>query len=398
MLWIDRIARVALRSSLLWGALACVGFYAALQFAEPYLNAYLLRCLSGRWESYACVAMFFVGLAELVIRGVDLAPQFLVLRQTLLTGPVAVDQQVAAAQGLVKQLDGLKGIWQQTYLVRRLRDALQDVVRKGSAEELEEQLRYLADMDQSRMYAGYAATRFLSWSIPAMGSLGTVLGIAAAIGSLSVAGASDPLPEVTAGLAIAFDTTALALGLSTILMLVKFVCEQQESQLLVRVEERARRDLSDRLGRLSAARSNEPAQMRQLIEKLVAATDQLAQRATSATPASGGKELSPASAKELESVVAQAVSKAIGTPGNVNITTAPATGGSLVGIEQVQQALQQIATFFQFQQAEQIEQHERVKQLVDIVQETPTKPAGPVKPVRRAAKDNSLVGLWGAGE
>ena len=47
MQWIDRIGRVVLRSALLWGALASVGFYFAVQFAAPYLNPYLLRCLNG---------------------------------------------------------------------------------------------------------------------------------------------------------------------------------------------------------------------------------------------------------------------------------------------------------------------------------------------------------------
>ena len=118
--------------------------------------------------------------------------------------------------------------------------------RKSSAETLDDELRALADYDVDRMHASYSLVRIIVWAIPILGFLGTVIGITLAIAKLSPDQLENSLPEVTAGLGIAFDTTALALALSMVLMFAKFFVERLETRLLMAVDRRVAEELVGR--------------------------------------------------------------------------------------------------------------------------------------------------------
>lgn len=60
--------------------------------------------------------------------------------------------------------------------------------------------------------------RYASWAIPSVGFIGTVLGIAASLGYANEASTPEGIEKVTGMLAVAFDTTLVALLLSIILM------------------------------------------------------------------------------------------------------------------------------------------------------------------------------------
>ncbi|MDC0663154.1 MotA/TolQ/ExbB proton channel family protein [Marinobacter sp. SS21] len=67
----------------------------------------------------------------------------------------------------------------------------------------------------------YTVIRYLAWLIPTLGFIGTVIGIAVALGQAGAMAADDPqlLQEVVPLLATAFYTTLLALLLSAIVMI-----------------------------------------------------------------------------------------------------------------------------------------------------------------------------------
>jgi hypothetical protein len=104
-------------------------------------------------------------------------------------------------------------------------------------------------LDRDRMHASYAFVRFMVWAIPILGFIGTVLGISDAIGSFSeamtrVQNAADltvelqrSLPGVTTGLAVAFDTTFIALVVSLPLVLVMTRLEKHEDNYLSELDE-----------------------------------------------------------------------------------------------------------------------------------------------------------------
>ncbi|MEI2659369.1 MAG: MotA/TolQ/ExbB proton channel family protein [Bifidobacterium adolescentis] len=54
--------------------------------------------------------------------------------------------------------------------------------------------------------------RTITWAVPILGFLGTVIGITMAIANITPDQLESSLGEVTAGLAVAFDTTASVTG------------------------------------------------------------------------------------------------------------------------------------------------------------------------------------------
>ena len=216
-------------------------------------NALVIRYLAGHWVEYVEVAMFFVGLAALVIKGVEVRSQRRDVGGEWLEPIPEGGQNPADAQALATSLaeaDGKGNGEQSSYLVRRLREAIDLVVRTGSADTLEDHLKYLADLDAARAAQSYGLVRFVIWAIPIMGFLGTVIGITDAIACLSPS-QLDNMTGVVSGLGTAFDTTAIALGLSMVLMLMQFIVDRSEQGLLGEVDEAAWSALAGRFQSLA---------------------------------------------------------------------------------------------------------------------------------------------------
>ncbi len=136
-------------------------------------------------------------------------------------------------------------------LGRRIGAVLDFVACRGSADELDDQMRCLADNDALALEGSYALLRFITWAIPIIGFLGTVLGITGAISNIDPAqlASETGLTGVTSGLAEAFDTTALALFLTMILMFCSYIVERIEQGGLERVDRYVDAELAHRFER-----------------------------------------------------------------------------------------------------------------------------------------------------
>ena len=66
----------------------------------------------------------------------------------------------------------------------------------------------LADQAAERLHESYSLVRTITWAVPILGFLGTVVGITMAIANVTPEQLDTSLGEVTDGLAVAFDTTA----------------------------------------------------------------------------------------------------------------------------------------------------------------------------------------------
>jgi biopolymer transport protein ExbB/TolQ len=108
--------------------------------------------------------------------------------------------------------------------------------------------------------------------------LGTVIGITMAIASLSPEALEQSLPEVTAGLGVAFDTTALALGLSMVLMFAKYGVEKVEARLLARVDERVSQELVGRFDRADWSNDPDVTAVRRIADTVLATCGQMVER------------------------------------------------------------------------------------------------------------------------
>jgi biopolymer transport protein ExbB/TolQ len=265
-----------LGSPLLWGAALTAGFYAVL----PYLPAQrelLQRYFCGHWLEYVETGLFFLGLAMLARTGLGISAE----RASLARDPLA-DAGVADALDPVERAETIEGALQNlpgrlrgTHLVERLRDVCAFIRGRRSAESLEEHLKYLAEQAEARTFENYGLLRTITWAIPILGFLGTVVGITIAIANVTPEQLDTSLPAVTGGLAVAFDTTALALGLSLVLVFAAFVVNRAESRVLMQVEDYGTKRLLVLFPPSSSAGGALDAIERQAAETLLARTESL---------------------------------------------------------------------------------------------------------------------------
>jgi biopolymer transport protein ExbB/TolQ len=92
--------------------------------------------------------------------------------------------------------------------------------------------------DQSASDSSYSLSRALMWAIPILGFIGTVNGLGQAVAGFGVLGGSadvgaikEAIGQVTLGLGVAFDTTLLALILTTLLMFPLTAFQRREENL-----------------------------------------------------------------------------------------------------------------------------------------------------------------------
>ena len=187
---------------------------------------------------YISTAMFFTGIAILLQKFLRLRSERSMMRlarEAAVHGAVA-DCDGAEREAVLAAWCGSQKSFRNTQLHVRIRDVLHYLV--GSRREgLEEHLRYLAELASERLHQTYATIRTITWAIPILGFLGTVIGITMAIANVTPDQLDSSLKEVTGGLAVAFDTTALALSMSIVLVFASFVVERTEQQLLNDIEQ-----------------------------------------------------------------------------------------------------------------------------------------------------------------
>jgi hypothetical protein len=117
-----------------------------------------------------------------------------------------------------------------------------------------------------------------------LGFLGTVMGITEALGDLSAnakllaTSIDTAIQGLLGGLYVAFDTTALALTLSMILMFIQFMIDRVEQQLLTAVDGRANEALMGRFQGTSTSTDPAVAAIERVAHAMLRATEQLVQR------------------------------------------------------------------------------------------------------------------------
>ena len=258
----------------------CIGlalyFLLAWAIKEGHIaDEMVLRYLTGHAVSKVTVGMFFIGAASLLLIAYNIFEQFSAEKNIRLVDlePSEVDSAISRKKDSIRgfeeeaecavehgeQLLDMPG-WAQThYLWNRLVKTLHYIYRTGSVSGVEEEMKYLAELDLDRSHQRYSLARILIWATPMLGFLGTVLGISQALGGISPGPDNDfqaMMSGLQSNLYVAFDTTALALTLSMVLMFGQFLVERFEIQLLQLVDQRTRREISDHYDMTMASAAN----------------------------------------------------------------------------------------------------------------------------------------------
>ena len=235
-----------------------LGMYLCLNLMidrEVITNELLLRYLTGHPISLITLFMFCVGSAALLLIANNVFDQFCSIDHIQLSNDENdsstkdSDSEVSPAETASQyneHLQTYRNAIRGQYLWQRLNSALRFVERTGSSSGLEDELKYLTDVDYDIQQRRYSLIRIVIWATPMLGFLGTVLGISQALGGIQVGPDNDfqgMLNGLRGSLFVAFDTTALALTLSIVLMFCQFLIDRFELQLLDAVNRRTNEEL-----------------------------------------------------------------------------------------------------------------------------------------------------------
>ncbi len=277
----------SLAAKLVWpvllGAALTVVFYTAIHLGLLPEHD-LLRYVTEHPIEYAEVAMFMVGLAALLLKGGQLWSEFRALEHVDLPPQETARAPIQHASVLQSALAELPQNFHPTLLFQRLRKGLHHVETSQSAAGLQDELKYLADIDQERCEHDYSLVRIVIWATPMLGFLGTVVGITLALGNLSPeALVNEPkvaMESLLQGLSVAFDTTALALTLSIGLMFGQFVLGRIEAELLTNIDTLACEELGGRFETEGSGSDPNVQAVRRMSERTIQAAQDLVVRQT----------------------------------------------------------------------------------------------------------------------
>lgn len=271
-------AAALFKSSIIWGTLATIAFYAAIPLM-PIDPKIMYRYFCSHWILYATTWLFGIGMAILLFKSLKLPSEQAAFRFNLIRnrGLEAEPDWEQRLDLLHQGVNNLPQRVRKSILAQRYADVCEYLGARHNGDTLEDHLKYLHDVAGERLHDSYALIRTITWAIPILGFLGTVIGITMAIANITPDQLEQSMSEVTGGLAVAFDTTALSLTLSMILVFVSFVVERGEQQILGKIEALGMRDIAPVFHAGSAAVAASPFEMAELhaAELLMAKTEKL---------------------------------------------------------------------------------------------------------------------------
>lgn len=277
-------------SPILWGAVATAVFYGLIRAKVLQVQAILHYFISPTGEiltiPFVEILMFFIGFAALAFKFRDVRFQsYWVRRQeqspeTFFKAPASGFFQSDDAVLMVEKLNEIPAKVRAGYFIQRLKASLDFIIRNHSARGFTDEMKYLSDLDAARMAQSYAFIRVIIWAIPILGFLGTVMGITLAIGGLggNLSDTEQTLPKMISDLSFAFDTTALALSFSIVLMFFQFFVDKQERRLLDAVDVQTNRELAGRFEEYSKTEDGMVEAVRSAGFRLISEMEKMAQR------------------------------------------------------------------------------------------------------------------------
>lgn len=131
------------------------------------------------------------------------------------------------ADELIRNIYSIAEDPERFVVFNRILIAVANLKNLGRVSDVDDILRSIAERDESAQQTSFAILGGFLWAIPVLGFIGTVLGLAQAIGTFSelldsqsdLSGIVGSLKEVTGGLSTAFETTLVALVIALIVQL-----------------------------------------------------------------------------------------------------------------------------------------------------------------------------------
>jgi biopolymer transport protein ExbB/TolQ len=207
----------------------------------PILRRYCL----GHPVAIASVCLFIVGIVGLTLKWMAALQQTRLTSRGSNTLQRLIDDgnEIAAKQRpawLVANWETQNDQLQRSWFGARIWRVLELQINRGRRNQLESDLKSLSELEADRQHDSYSLLRIIHWAMPMLGFLGTVLGISQTLSQLDTATLAsqqgDAMNQLTAGLNIAFDTTAIALVLTVISMFIQFAISRLEQSILSQID------------------------------------------------------------------------------------------------------------------------------------------------------------------
>jgi biopolymer transport protein ExbB/TolQ len=140
-------------------------------------------------------------------------------------------------------------------LLNRIERALSNLKNIGRISDVAEVLTVQSENDDNYMESTYTLIKGFIWAIPVLGFIGTVLGLSQAVGGFGnvVAAGADvetlkkSLSGVTSGLAVAFETTYIALVAALFIQLWLTMIKKKEEDFLDECSDYCHRNIITKL-------------------------------------------------------------------------------------------------------------------------------------------------------
>ena len=224
------------------GALASLAIYSSAPEGSTIARLFDLGRAQGVLPA-AMLGMFFWGVILLGLRLLRVG------KAESISSPESVGQLMNCVSSmtlddLLAQIENAR-TRRSSLLLRRIRVVLRQWAAKPSLQDTMSLLNQQAVEDTEDIHHAYGVVKTFVWALPVLGLIGTVVGIALAVGDFGqlIGGNVDDvvvikqsLVQVTSGLSFAFTTTLLGLLGALLLALPSSALQAREEKLVTRTE------------------------------------------------------------------------------------------------------------------------------------------------------------------
>lgn len=212
------------------------------------------------WVPFAEVFLMWWSVAILIFKSRKLARQKQCMLFDILPEEISPDITQETIDQFIDNARKLKAKASESFLTIRVLRALEHFRVRNSNPEVATVLSSQSDVDANAVQSSYTLLKIFIWAIPILGFIGTVQGLGSAVGGFAsgLEGAADisvlkgSLGKITVGLAVAFDTTLIALIMAVPLMFFTSSMQKAEEDLLNTIDEFCNENLLKRLNEMKS--------------------------------------------------------------------------------------------------------------------------------------------------
>ena len=246
-------------------------------------NPLVVRYFASHPIEYIITIMFFVGIAILLVRVQAIFFQRQLLQKSPILPPHPKFLPVTHTESDLETVGEHEKQYGVSLLTERLKTHLQSIRRSNSAGTLDTEIRSRAEAAAAKADADYGLTRSILWAIPMIGFLGTVIGITMALDNLDLNTINESSKKLSAGLAVAFDTTGLAIAIAVVLFFVQFLVHREETSLLTEIDRLTEMELCGRFEQNDLPKDSDSMMIvRRMLEVIIDYLEQATTKQTSA--------------------------------------------------------------------------------------------------------------------